>query len=86
VGLRSAGRGACFARQEILDLRQPASAGRFSASASLGRFCAARNPTRMDAAGAEEVVRPLPWLAFYVVLRSTDFRLFLDNRYREDGR
>jgi len=33
------------------------------ANASLGRFCAASNPTRMDAAEAEEVVRHVLLLA-----------------------
>jgi hypothetical protein len=45
-----------FSRREILDFRQPASAGRFFANASLRRFTRLANATRMDAAEAEEVV------------------------------
>ena len=48
--------GACFARREILAVRQPAGAGRFFANASLRRFTRLANATKMDAAEAEEVV------------------------------
>jgi hypothetical protein len=48
--------GAWFSRREILDFRQPASAGRFFANASLRRSTRLANATRMDAAEAEEVV------------------------------
>ncbi|MGC1650219.1 MAG: hypothetical protein WA741_30715, partial [Candidatus Sulfotelmatobacter sp.] len=49
--------GACFARREILAVRQPVGAGRFFANASSRRFTRLASATRIDAAKAEEVVR-----------------------------
>lgn len=59
MSLRSAGRGGVFGeagdpRFSLAGQRRP-----IFANASLGRFCAARDTTRMDAARAEEVVSGL---------------------------
>ena len=61
MSVRSAGRGCLFC--EAGDPRFSSAGQRrpIFANASLGRFCATGNPTRMDAAGAEEVVRGLGW-------------------------